>query len=109
MSTDTRPPVTDWNPTTLQKVAALLYVVGSFKVVVSALIVGALVGAFLGQWMMYAAIILVLWFQGKTAFETATYPPTGQRVYGFHNLESRDSANARKEAENNGQGEAAPH
>lgn len=87
-----------WDPTTLQKVAAFVYTLGSFRVVIAALIAGAIVGAIFGQWFMYATVALILWFNGKTAYETATFPATGQRVYGFHNVESRDAANARKEA-----------
>lgn len=105
MSTETLTRTDEWNPTTLQKVAAFAYTLASFKVAFAALAVGALVGAFLGQWLMYAAVLLIYWFNGKTAYETATFPATGQRVYGIHDVETKASAQARKAA-GDGEGQA---
>src|SRR5688572_26175262 len=110
MTTETETPnkTDEWNPTTAQKVAAFVYTLASFRLVIAALILGGIVGAVVGamtspamsQWVMYATIILVLWFNGKRAYETATFPATGQRVYGFSDVEPKASAQARKDNDN---------
>ena len=108
MTTETETKTDEWNPTTAQKVAAFVYTLASFRLAIAALVLGGIVGAVVGamttpalsQWIMYATIALVLWFNGRAAYNTATFPATGQRVYGFSDVEPKASAQARKDNTN---------